>query len=97
MKTFRPNQSGTFSNRVNVHNTDDVKLFIIEHVDTTSTVERLYLTELITNSADLLKALKKIISAITEHPDSKGLLDMQLKNAKDVIDATEQHGTPFYY
>lgn len=97
MKTLRPNQSGTFSNRVSVHNTEDVKLFIIEHVDTTSNPERLYLTELITCSADLLKALKKIINAVKEHPESKGLLNMQIKNAESIISDIEKCGSPYNY
>lgn len=95
MKTFRPNQSGTFNNRVAVHDTDDVKLFVIEYTEVPNSDDRLYLTDLITCSADMLKALKKIVNAVNEHPTSKGLLNMQIKNAESIISDIEKCGSPY--
>lgn len=97
MKTLRPNQSGTFSNRVDVADTDNTKLFTIEYSEYTSNEERLFLTEMLTCSADMLKAIKKIISAIDEHPDSAGLLNMQVNNAKSILVDIEKYGSPFSF
>lgn len=63
MKTWRANQSGTFSNRVNVGDRDDEVIFVIEHSHNIPTEERLRHTKLITNAPDLLQALQEI----TEH------------------------------
>lgn len=97
MKTFIPKQSGTFSNRVSVYNTEDVQLFTIEFCQNTNTHDRLFLAELLTCSADMLKALKKIVHAVDKHPESMGLLNMQINNAKAILEAIDKTGNPLHF
>lgn len=95
MKTLRPNQTGTFSNRVNVADTEDTKLFTIEYSEYTDNLERAYLTNLITCSADMLKALKKIIATVDRN--EKGLLGMYIDSAKAIVSDIEKNGKPYNY
>ena len=59
MRTWRPNQSGTFSNRVNVHDKADRKLFVIEFY-TDDIKERQKIMSIVENAPELLEALQEL-------------------------------------
>jgi len=71
MKNYNwlPNQSGTFSNRVNFHNSEtEEKLFVLEHAETERDV-RIDITSLIKSAPELLRWCIKMRDILIEVDD----------------------------
>lgn len=63
MKTWRPNASGTFSNRISVHDKEDKKLFVVEYY-MDSLLIRKDITGLICGAPELLAAAKDFVNKV---------------------------------
>ncbi len=85
MKTWRPNQSGTFSNRTAIHATDDKKLFVVEFTEHTDAMQRLDIIKLITSANELLKAAKAMMDA-----DSRKEIELARRELRLAIELSEQ-------
>lgn len=85
MKTWRPNHYGSaFSNRVSVHDTNDIKLFVIEHYLNDNS-EREDITKTITTAPEMLKVLTNLLKAAKPHAKSGSTLDMRINEAHELL------------